>query len=82
MFYWIARSNDNSFEDESEVYFDTKKEAYNDMRNAAIEKMKWNTEYDEDFEDGVDIGYEVLFSQDKITHTSYSGVYTYEIKEE
>ena len=52
------------------------------MRNSALEKMKWNTQYEEDFHD-VDgyIGYNVKFSQDKIIHESYSGVYTYEIKE-
>ena len=54
------------------------------MRNAALEKMKWNTEYDADFADIIDdgyIGYEVKFSRNKIIHESYSGVYTYEIKE-
>lgn len=54
------------------------------MRNAALEKMKWNTEYDADFADIIDdgyIGYEVKFRRNKIIHESYSGVYTYEIKE-
>jgi hypothetical protein len=52
------------------------------MRNAALEKMKWNTEFDEDFDDVDDsdyIGYKVKFSKDKIIHESYSGIYTYEI---
>lgn len=81
-YYWVAESNDGSFTDESKVKFDTKKEAYIDMRNAVLEKMKWNTEFDEDFETGMDvIGYNVEFSQDTIVHSSYSGVYTYEIKE-
>ena len=54
------------------------------MRNAVLEKMKWNTEYDEDFADIMAdgyIGYEVKFSRNKIIHESYSGIYTYEIKE-
>ena len=81
---WIAESNDKSFEDESRQEFLSKEECYNDMRNAALEKMKWNTEYDADFADIIDdgyIGYEVKFSRNQIIHESYSGVYTYEIKE-
>lgn len=79
---WFAESNDGAFEDESRKSFDTKQECYNDMRNAALEKMKWNTEFDEDFgdlNDGDYIGYKVKFSKDKIIHESYSGIYTYEI---
>lgn len=79
---WSAESNDGAFEDESRKSFDTKRECYNDMRNAALKKMKWNTEFDEDFddmEDGDYIGYKVKFSKDKIIHESYSGIYTYEI---
>lgn len=81
---WVAASNDGAFEDESCKEFTSKRECYNDMRNAALEKMKWNTEYDADFADIIDdgyIGYEVKFSRNKIIHESYSGVYTYEIKE-
>lgn len=80
---WIAKSNDGSFEDESAL-FETEKECYNDMRNAVFEKMKWNTEYDEDFHDILEdeyIRYAVKFNQRKITHDSYSGLYTYEIVE-
>ena len=54
------------------------------MRNAALEKMKWNTEYREDFgdlEDGEYIGYKVRFSKEVIIHESYSGIYTYKIVE-
>ena len=81
---WVAESNDGAFEDESRQEFTSKKECYNDMRNAALEKMKWNTEYDADFADVIDdgcIGYKVKFSRKQIIHESYSGVYTYEIKE-
>lgn len=79
---WIASSDDGAFENESETLFDTEKDCYNDMRNSALEKMKWNTEFDVDFfdvEDGDYIGYRVMFFKNKIIHTSYSGVYTYEI---
>ncbi len=81
MFYWKAECTDGIYEDESEKGFITKREAYNDMRNSALEKMKWNTEFDEDFEEGGEIDYEVEFSQDRITHRSYSGEYIYEIVE-
>lgn len=80
---WIATSDDGSFEDESRQEFTSKEECYNDMRNAALEKMKWNTELCDfyDIPDGGYIGYEVHFGINKIVHKSYSGVYTYEIKE-
>ena len=69
---WIASSNDG-WEDESTKEFDTKKEAYDDMREAVFRKMCWNTDFDEDFK--------VHFEQDKIVHESFSGVYTYQIVE-
>lgn len=81
---WIASSDDGSFEDESRQEFTSKKECYEDMRNAALEKMKWNTQFNEDFCDVADdeyIGYKVQFRRNQIIHESYSGVYTYEIKE-
>lgn len=77
---WIASSNDGSYEDNGGL-FETHEEAYKDMRNHALEKMKWNTEWedfsylsDEDF-----IAYDVQFSRNSIVHRSYSGIYTYEI---
>lgn len=79
---WKASSNDGSFEDDG-GWFETHEEAYNDMRNHALEKMKWNTEW-EDFYDLCEedfITYNVQFSRNKIVHKSYSGVYTYEIVE-
>ena len=76
----VGFSYDGSYEDFSRGSFDNKKDCYNDMRNAVLEKMKWNTEYDEDFpyEDDA-VGYKVRFTQDMIIHTSYSGVYVYKI---
>ena len=83
-YVWCAESNDGSYQEYNiGKTFETEKDAYEDMRNAALEKMKWNTEYDEDFDDIEDesyIGYEVEFYRNKIVHTSYSGVYTYQIK--
>lgn len=84
-FFWQASSNDGSFTDCSTKFFESEEEAYKDMRNAVLEKMKWNTEYKEDLcSDGDEpcvIGYNVKFSRKEITHESYSGLYTYEIKE-
>lgn len=78
---WIVSSNDGSYEGQSCGFFDTKKEAYEDMRKEALEKMKWNTEL-EDFSDiGEEdyIAYEVKFHPNYIVHESYSGIYTYKI---
>lgn len=81
-YIWVASSDDGAFEDSSETTFDTPKDAYNDMRDHALEKMKWNTQYDEDFNDEEPvIGYDVVFRQNTIVHKSYSGIYTYEVKE-
>ena len=77
---WVAASNDGAFEDESRQEFTSKEECYNDMRNAALEKIKWNTEFT-DCDENDTLGYKVHFSQNKIIHESYSGIYTYEIKE-
>lgn len=80
---WKASSDDGAFEDDSKIKFDTKKEAYNNMRHHALAKMKWNTEW-EDFGDLSDedfIAYDVQFSRNSIVHCSYSGTYTYEIIE-
>lgn len=76
---WRASSNGGCYETQG-MLFSTKQEAYNDMRHYALEKMKWNTEW-EDVEEDDTIGYEVHFSRNKIVHESYSGVYTYEIVE-
>lgn len=82
-YYWKAKSNDGSYEEHSSRDFSTKKEAYEDMRNHALEKMKWNTEWS-DFDDVAEwdyIGYNVSFHPDYISHDSYSGIYTYRIYE-
>ena len=76
---WRASSNDGCYETQG-MLFSTKQEAYNDMRHYALEKMKWNTEW-EDVEEDDTIGYKVHFSRNKIVHESYSGIYTYEIVE-
>ena len=81
-YFWLASSNDGAFEDFSATTFTEKEMCYNDMRNSALDKMKWNTEYREDFADMDDdefIGYDVRFRKDKIIHESYSGLYTYQI---
>ena len=80
-YQWNAYSDDGGYQAES-GYFNTKKECYNHMRKAALSKMQWNTEFDEDFiNNGDTINYNVSFSQNQIIHQSYSGTYTYTIKE-
>lgn len=79
-FFWTAESSDG-WCDKSDKFFATKKECYEDMRNAVLEKMKWNTVYDEDLEEYDFVDYGVWFSKEKIKHTSYSGEYTYSIHE-
>lgn len=78
---WIASSNDGSYQATSCRFFDTKKEAYEDMRNEALEKMKWNTELEDfsDLDESDYLGYEVKFHPNYIVHESYSGTYTYKI---
>lgn len=77
---WVAYSNDGAYEDFSRGVFEDKKSCYNDMRNAVLNKMKWNTEFDEDFTEADDaVGYKVRFAQDMIIHASFSGIYVYKI---
>lgn len=80
---WKASSDDRSYEAESQKWFDTKEDAYYDMRNHALEKMKWNTEWGDFFDMAAEdwIGYNVKFHPNYIIHESYSGTYTYEIVE-
>lgn len=79
---WTAKSDDGSYEDESEV-FATEKECYLNMRDAVLEKMKWNTEY-EDVNECVDvydyIDYHVKFNEKWAVHKSYSGTYLYKVE--
>lgn len=79
---WFASSNDGCYEISGRKFFSSKKDCYNDMRDAVLKKMKWNTDFSVDFGDDDEIiGYDVKFSKNKIVHTSYSGTYTYEIDE-
>lgn len=83
-FGWIAKSDDGNFEDSAIQGFPTREQAYNDMRNHALEKMKWNTEFDDVcYEQGEcgdsTIGYAVHFAPTFIEHSSYSGTYRYKI---
>ena len=80
-FRWVANSNDG-WDDASTKTFDTEVEAYNDMRDAVFEKMKWNTEHDEDVSEYEEVTYEVSFKPTEIVHKSFSGIYTYKIVED
>ena len=93
-FTWKAKNNESGWTDGpvapngDPIVFDTQDECYSHMRSAALNKMKWNTEW-EDFESTEEkddltvsaesIGYDVRFYPHKIVHVSYSGKYVYEI---
>lgn len=78
---WVAESNDKVYYETSRE-FDSRVDAYNDMRDAVLQKMEWNTDYEEDFEnDNEYLEYKVIFSRNEIIHKSYSGKYTYRIIE-
>lgn len=82
IYRWFASSDDGCYEISGTKFFSSKKDCYNDMRDAVLKKMKWNTDFSVDFGDDDEIiGYDVKFSKNKIVHTSYSGTYTYEIDE-
>lgn len=82
-FKWVAFSHDWSYEVDSHSTFVTKDACYNDMRDAVLGKMKWNTEYNDDFDSGDSaISYKVWFEQGMIVHKSYSGTYVYLIVNE
>lgn len=77
---WFAESNDG-WDDCSQKTFDTEKEAYDDMRDAVLLKMKWNTEHDEEVTEYGEVTYQVSFKPNEIVHESFSGTYTYRIIE-
>ena len=84
----VAYCHDWAFEDNSNTTFETEGECYKDMQAHALEKMKWNTNYEDgDFADCTDdyydgITYEVHFAKRMIVHKSYSGTYVYIIVNE
>ena len=52
MYYWVVQPTHGYSQKVSNGRFKTKKEAYESMRNSALYRMKWNTEYDDFFEAG------------------------------
>ena len=76
MYYWIAESTDNSYREIS-VPFKTKKEAYENMRNSALERVKCNTQFED-----IPMEYIITFSRDNIKQISYCGEYFYRIVKE
>jgi hypothetical protein len=80
---WVAFSHDWSYEDNGRHLYANLNDCYNDMRDAVLNKMKWNTEYDEDFDSpAAAVSYKVWFEQGMIVHQSYSGTYVYLIVNE
>lgn len=83
IYIWRVSCNDGNFDDHSAKSFDTIQECYNDMRNAALEKQKWNTDYDELMADGYPITWNCEFNpiENKIVINHCGLIYTYTIEE-
>ena len=66
-FKWVAYCHDWAFEDNSNTPFETEGECYKDMQAHALEKMKWNTNYEDgDFADCTDDYYDgITYEKDK-----------------
>lgn len=93
--YYFTGTDDGGCYSVTSTTYSTQEECYMAMMNCAIEKMKWNVEWEDvldgqqqhdvkgilksDETNGGYIGYEAKFYPHKIVHTSYSGTYTYEI---
>ena len=83
-YMWVAKNGEDKVEDHSEGIFEDEKQAYENMRDAAFDKMAYDTKYDEEYmntdeyEEGA-IDYSLSFSRNKIVAKCYSGVVTYEI---
>lgn len=78
-YYWELVCE--GYTSKNECYYDTKEECYNAMRNAVNEKVLWNIEYTDFEEDAEEIDISINASRDKIEVKSYSGTYTWTIKE-
>ena len=78
---WSCVCSDGGYTDESDKVYKTETEAYNAMRDAALTKMKWNTERDEEVSEFGCVSYEVTFKPNTIIHKSFSGTYTYRIEQ-
>lgn len=77
-YLWTANSDDGCFEDKSEKVFDTQAECYMDMMEHAVNKMKWNVDYQDVIE-----GQSIL-EKDGIKQTNevgkHAGYVGYEVK--
>lgn len=76
MYKMYATSEDQSFEQESPKY-DSFAQCRRAMMNLALSKMIWNTQLSDFDKDCNEIGYEVRFYRDMVTHSSYSGKYIF-----
>lgn len=73
---YYAVSNDRSFEYNSPE-FNSFEICRATMLFQAINKMAWNTQLSDFDKDCNEIGYEVKFYKDMVTHSSYSGKYIF-----
>lgn len=80
---WVGYSYDGSYHEVSKNSFDNVEDCYNDMRDAVLSKMKWNTNVGEELNDVDDVvEYKVIFTKEMIAHSSYSSCYVYKIVSE
>lgn len=82
-YIWKASCSDGGWDDRSSKAFDTIEECYNDMREAALHKMTYNTDYKEIKDEPYDTQWICYFhgnDQTKITLNGAGCVYTYFIQ--
>ena len=83
-YIWGAFCSDGSWTDRSDVVFETLKECYDNMRDAALNKLHYNTEIDEMPEDEGPVYWKLTFDGENRTivlHSEICGTYTYKVIE-
>ena len=83
-YIWSAFCSDGGWTDRSNEVFGTLKECYDNMRDAALNKLHYNTEIDEMPEDEGPVYWKLTFdgeSRTIILHSEICGTYTYMVLE-
>jgi hypothetical protein len=83
-YIWNAVCSDGGWTDRSNEIFGTLKECYNNMRDAALSKLHYNTEIDEMPEDEGPVYWKLKFDGENktiILHSEICGTYTYNVIE-
>ena len=83
-YIWRAVCSDGGWDDRSQCVFGTLKECYDNMRDAALDKLHYNTEIDEMQLDEGPVYWKLTFDGEEksITlHSEICGTYTYKVIE-